>query len=265
MSAKIGTLGILAGEGEIPHMLINHGMEQDIPFSAVQFDGCTYSGFPRIRTLQTRIERVGDIFKFLKSNKATDVVLIGNLSKPSLSSLRPDLKGIKTLAKIGKSYMMGDDNLLRSLRKEIETEGFTVRGADYFLPDLTMPAGVHTVQTPTMDYSAGLQQSIQHGIEDKGQSVLMHVDGTYSFETRSGTTALVEQEGRAGSILIKTVKPQQDPDLDRPTVGIETLKALHKVGGAGLVIQADAVFAIHQEIMVKYANEHDLFIEAVHV
>ena len=263
MPTKINSIGILAGEGEIPHILIDHCLQKNLPVCAVQFDGCAYSRFPDIPVLNTRIERVGEVFKFFKSNQVSDVVLIGNLSRPSPSSLRPDWKGVKVLSQLAMAFTKGDDTLLRTLRHIIEDEGFTVRGADYFIDDLTLPVGVHTTTTSTSDYTSGVQESIKHGIDDKGQSILMHVDGTFSHETRSGTTALILNEGRAGSILIKMTKPQQDPDLDRPTVGLDTLKALHKVGASGLVIQAQSVFAIHKNAMVKYANDHNLFIEAV--
>jgi DUF1009 family protein len=265
MPAQIKTVGVLAGEGEIPHMLINHCIGNHIPVCTVQFKGCTYSRFPNIPTLNTRMERVGDIFRFLKSNNVSDIVLIGNLSRPSISSLRPDLKGIKTLAKIGKAFVKGDDNLLRSLKSEIENEGFTICGVDYFLGDLTLTAGTHTQTAPEIDYQVGVHKSIQHGLDDKGQSILMHVDGTFSFEDRNGTTALILDKGRIGSVLIKTTKPQQDPDLDRPTVGIETLEALYKTQGAGMIIQANSVFAVHKNSMIEYANKHNLSIEAIHV
>lgn len=259
-------LGILAGEGALPFHLTRFCIENDIPVCVVQFKGCDYSDFPNVPILQTRIERVGEIFSFLKANKVKDVVMIGNLQKPSLSSMRPDFKGLKTLGKIAGAFVKGDDNLLRSLRREIEAENFTVRGVDYYLKNLTAQAGCLTKISHAQGnqfINAAIKTAIQHGIDDKGQSILAHNDGTYSFETRDGTTALIDKHGRNGSILVKMMKPQQDPDLDRPTVGVHTVEALVKKQCAGLIIQADAVFLIDKNDMINHANQHDLFIEAI--
>ena len=88
MPAKIKSVGVLAGEGEIPHMLFEHCIKNDILVCAVQFDGCSYSKFPEIPVLKTKIERVGKIFDFFKIHDVSDIVLIGNISKPKITSLR---------------------------------------------------------------------------------------------------------------------------------------------------------------------------------
>jgi len=267
MSGEIdkSPLGILAGEGALPIQLVQHCIENDIPVSVVQFDGCAYTPFPNILILQTRLEKVGEIFSFFKSQNVQNVVMIGNLKRPKMTSLRPDIRGIKTLARIGSAFLKGDDNLLRSLRTEIEKEGFAVKGIDYYLTHLTANVGCLTQKTLNRPVNDAVLEALRYGADDKGQSILFHTDGTYSYETRAGTTSLIESEGKKGSILIKMVKPQQDPDLDRPTVGLETLKVLHMNQCHGMVVQANGVLMIDKNDMIKYANDHDLFIEAVDV
>jgi len=256
-------VGILAGEGDLPLQLTRFCIDNDIPVCVIQFKGCSYTDFPNIPILKTRIEKVGAIFSFLKKNKTANVVMIGNLRKPSLKTLRPDLKGLKTLSRIAGSFARGDDNLLRSLRNEIENEGYSVKGVDYYLHDLTADAGCLTTACSNIDFHDAIAESLRYGAEDKGQSVLRHHDGTYAYETRDGTTALIQNECKNGSVLVKMVKPNQDPDLDRPTVGLETLKAISECGGAGIVIQANGVLMIDRAGMVAYANGHNLFIEVV--
>ena len=261
-------VGILAGEGALPLYLTQFCIDNNIPVCVIQFDGCVYDAYPTIPILKTRLEKVGGIFQFLKNNNVVDVVMIGNLQKPSLSSMRPDTKGVKTLARIMGAMMRGDDNLLRSLRHEIEAEGFTVRGVDYYLKNLTAQAGCLTkvqMKQGNQFINAAIKTAIQHGIDDKGQSILAHEDGTYSYETREGTTILIEKCGRYGSILVKMMKPQQDPDLDRPTVGVKTIQALIKSQCAGMVIQADSVFMIDKDDMIDCANKNGIFIEVINV
>ena len=58
--------------------------------------------------------------------------MVGNLHRPNIASLRPDFKAaLKTLGKIAGAFFKGDDNLLRSLRSEIEHERFLVKGRGF--------------------------------------------------------------------------------------------------------------------------------------
>ena len=266
MSAKIKPLGVLAGEGALPRHLIRYCIENAIPVVAIRFHGCSYNEWRfDIPTCDTRIEKVGEIFSFFRKHHVQDVVMIGNLSRPSLSSLRPDWRGIKTLGRIAGAFAKGDDNLLRTLRQEIENEGYTVRGLDYYLKDLTAPAGTLTAlhrNKPKLIEPA-IAEAIRHGQDDKGQSILVHEDGSYAYEDIEGTSKLIQKHGKNGSILVKMMKPQQDPDLDRPTVGLNTLRDLHVKGCAGMVIQAEAVYMVDRQAMIEYANQNGLFIEAV--
>jgi len=258
-------LGILAGEGALPIQLTRYCINNGIPVCIIQFDSCTYDLMPNIPILKTRIERVGKIFKFLKANNVQNVVMVGNLNRPDIASLRPDFKGIKTLGKIAGAFLKGDDNLLRSLRKEIEKQNFAVKGVDYYLTDLVAQKGALTTKQCDVDYGDAILNALRYGANDKGQSILLHTNGSYSYETRLGTTALIKNEGLVVSILIKMVKPQQDLDLDRPTVGLQTLQALSEYNCKGMIIQANGVLMIDKDDMIAYADAHGLFIEAVDV
>lgn len=268
MSAEIETVGILAGEGKISLDLYKHCKANDIPVAVVMFTGCSYDDWPHdiAPKLVTGLEKVGAIFNFFRKHNVKTVVLIGNLARPSVKSLRPDWRGIKTLGRIAGAFLQGDDNLLRSLRAEIENDGFRVRGVDYYLRDLTSPAGILSQTRPDDAQmtliKTGLDAAIAHGLADKGQCVLVHTDGSISYEQQDGTAALIYRDGRAGSILAKTTKPQQDPDLDRPTIGLNTMIALKDKGCAGLVFQADSVLMADKAEMIKFADANGLFLMA---
>ena len=267
MSAEIdkSPLGILAGEGALPVQLTQYCIDNDISVCAVQFDSCAYNDFPPVPSIVTKMERVGEIFSFFKKHNVQNVVMIGNLQRPSLLSMRPDLKGIKTLSRIAGAFLKGDDNLLRSLRVEIENEGFAVKGIDYYLRDLVSDAQCLTKRPCDIDVQDSVREALRYGDQDKGQSILLHADDTYGYETRDGTTSLIVSEGKKGSVLVKMVKPNQDPDLDRPTVGLQTLIALKNAGCMGMVIQANGVLMIDRDEMVAYADQNDLFIDVVEV
>jgi DUF1009 family protein len=122
-----------------------------------------------------------------------------------------------------------------------------------------------TKRSCDIDAKKAVNEALRFGEQDKGQSILRHTDGMYSYETREGTTSLIQNEGKNGSMLVKMVKPNQDPDLDRPTVGVQTLIALNDMACAGMVVQANGVLMIGKDEMIKYADKNNMFIDVVEV
>jgi len=125
MSGEINRnpVGILAGEGALPVHLNQYCIENDIDVCVVQFEGCTYNANFDAPVLKTRLEKVGEIFAFFKSQKVQNVVMIGNLNRPEITSLRPDFKGVKTLMRIGSAFLKGDDNLLGLYAMKLKMKG----------------------------------------------------------------------------------------------------------------------------------------------
>ena len=81
------------------------------------------------------------------------------------------------------------------------------------------------IQNHQDDIAAGIKASQQLGLEDKGQSVLVLNGAIIGYEDQKGTNALIHRFAQKGAVLVKTCKPQQDKDLDLPTIGLGTLKA----------------------------------------
>ena len=68
-----------------------------------------------------------------------------------------------------------------------------------------------------------------------------------------------KKEARGG-FLIKMLKPIQDPRVDLPTVGINTLKLIKELGLNGIILENKKAFLVDKENMIKYADKNNLFI-----
>ena len=123
------SVGILAGSGDLPAMLVEAcragGRE---PF-VVAFNGFTDPGLVTgTRHAWVDIAAVGKTFQLLRQAGCQAVVLAGKMRRPALSTLRPDARGLLVLAKVAAAG--GDDAVLRVLVKELEGEGFRVLGVE---------------------------------------------------------------------------------------------------------------------------------------
>lgn len=262
-------LAILAGGGDIPALLASACLKRGRPCVVISFEGqpqpVGLNGL-EIEHVCLPIGKVGTILKLLHKEGVKQVVMIGNLSKPSLFSLKPDWKGAQLLAKVALHH---DDQLLRMVAGVLEAEGFSVCGVHTVLPELMMPQKVLGKHKPNNDDSAdieiGWRISKVLGAEDVGQAVIVKRRVVLGVEGVEGTDKLIDRcavlrgEDNKGGVLVKVAKPQQDLRFDMPSIGPETLRRLSAHGYRGIVAEAGNTLLVHAEETVKLADELGLF------
>jgi UDP-2,3-diacylglucosamine hydrolase len=269
-----GTLGILAGGGTLPRQVAEAAAAQGRPVFLVAFAGqhdpATVTGFPHV---VLPIAKAGQIIKALKAAGVVDLVMAGGVRRPSVSELGLDWRGVQLFAKIG-AKALGDDGLLTTIRKELEGEGFRLVGPKDILVDGTVPAGLLGRYRPDEQADA----DIAHGIAiaralgglDVGQSVVVQQGLVLGVEAIEGTDALIARVGPLrregpGGVLVKIAKPQQDRQIDLPTIGLRTVEAAAASGLRGIAIQAGATLVLEREALVAAADAAGLFIIAADV
>tara|TARA_X000000950_G_scaffold121698_1_gene152611 strand:+ start:2655 stop:3530 length:876 start_codon:yes stop_codon:yes gene_type:complete len=271
-SDKPKKMGILAGGGHLPSIVINACKAQGIDVFIVAFEGHTRSDIlddhPHV---WTRMGAVGKILRILRSEGISDLVMIGNVRRPSLKELRPDLKAAAFFAKTGfKAF--GDDGLLKSLRHFLEVEGFKLHGAHTLAQQLLAPEGTLTTRRPIRSDLISIERGIEvlEGLSalDVGQAVVVQEGLVLGVEAVEGTDALIERCGSLkrsgrGGVLIKLCKVDQDRDLDLPTIGPSTVERCVEAGLSGIIIHAGQSLLLHKEEVIELANRHKLFLTSI--
>lgn len=262
------SVGILAGSGDLPGMLVEAcragGRE---PF-VVAFNGFTDPGLVTgTRHAWVDIAAVGKTFQLLRQAGCQAVVLAGKMRRPALSTLRPDARGLLVLAKVAAAG--GDDAVLRVLVKELEGEGFRVLGADDLLQDLLAPAGALGAVSPNdahrADIARGVAVARALGAVDVGHAVVVQQGIVLGVEAVEGTDALLRRcaelrrEGQAG-VLVKLKKVGQDRRVDLPVIGPDTIGAMRAAGLAGIAIEAGGTLVVRRAEMVTAANAAGQFV-----
>lgn len=267
MSARqeisIKKLGIIAGGGGVPRQLQEACNTQNIETYIVGFKDYTDQVTP---DYWGRIGASGKIISALKSAGITDLVMIGAIKRPSLFDMWPDWITFKFLWKAWvKSF--GDSGLLSAARGELEQMGFRLHGVHKFLPHLLMGEGVLGHEAPKdghqMDVQIGIAAARELGAQDIGQAVLVKDGQVIAREDSRGTNAMIKRFGTDGAILVKMCKPQQDMDLDLPTLGTRTVKLCAERNMSGIVGQAGSTLLVERDAVQKAADAHGLFILGV--
>ncbi len=263
-------LGIIAGGGCIPLLLINHCRKTGRPYFVLAIEGNADravfdAGVPH---QWIRIGQAGSGFKFFRDEKVEEVVMIGTIHRPSLADLMPDFRTTAFFAKIGLKAL-GDDGILRALVKEIESENMKVVAVQDVIPELLAPENVLTKTKPDRqagaDIARGVEVAVALGKLDVGQSVVVQQGLVLGVEGIEGTDCLLlrcgdYQRKGAGGVLVKLRKPQQDMRLDLPTIGVKTIENAHKSGLRGIAVHAGNTLIVDQPAVIKKANEYKMFV-----
>lgn len=266
-------LGIIAGGGSIPKMLIEHCAAQGRDFFVLAIEGNADKALftDDIPHQWIRIGQAGTGFKRFAEEKVQDVIMIGTIKRPGFFDLVPDLRTTAFFAKVG-AKALGDDGILRALVNEIEAEGMTVRGIHEVMSDLLVKPGILGRHKPDkqalVDIRRGIDVALALGKLDVGQSVVVQQGLVLGVEGIEGTDELIRRcsEYRRkgdGGVLVKLRKPQQDMRIDLPTIGPRSVSRAQESGLRGIVVHAGNGLIVDEAETIRLADKAGLFIMGI--
>lgn len=274
-SSNPSKLGIICGQGDLPSRVISRCLEVGRPFFLIGFEG--QSPISLLHQYDHAWSQLGQVRKtldFLRSAGVEELVFVGHFKRPSWRELKLDSLGLKWVSSM-MGAVFGDDSLLKTIIHRLEREeGFRVVSAESIVgPSLLLNPGVHTKLSPDASSMSDIYHAIRVlkvlGEADVGQSLVIQDGLILSVEAIEGTDNLIRRSKeliRARGmppILVKSVKPNQERRIDRPTIGPETIERLSESGFQGLAVGANEVIVLHPEILFDRANQLGLFVISV--
>lgn len=262
-------LGVLAGGGELPKKLFERCGKEQRPFFAIAFEGSTSpETVENVPHEWFRLGAVGGVIKALKRENVQDLVLIGNISRPSWKEVRPDFRGMTMLPKL-LAAGQGDNSILTVAMAELEAEGFNIVGIHNLLTDLIAPEGNIGRLRPDQNAASDIQRGIEvieaMGKVDVGQATIVQQGIILGVEAVEGTDALIKRcgslhRGGDGGVLVKRRKPEQDDRADLPTIGLRTVELAAESGLQGIAVEAGATLLVDRTAMTELADRTGLFL-----
>lgn len=272
-----GTLGIIAGRGDLPCVIAEAAAASGIPLHIVGIRGEAAESIERFPHTWMKWGEVGKLFAALSENNCTDLVIIGGVNRPDFDNVRFDLGAIKTLPFLLSLAKGGDDYLLSRIVRYFEDKGYRVHGAGQVLPELLAAEGTLSAKKPSAEDRADIASAFKVvralGQLDIGQAAVVARGHVLAVEAAEGTDALLERcaavrkqgrtHGKGKGVLVKAPKPGQEERIDMPTIGPETIRKAAAAGLAGVAVAACHVLMAEREETIKAANEHKLFLVGV--
>lgn len=268
---KLENLGIIAGGGTLPSEVacIYTKYCSGKCFIAAISDVAVEKFLHNYNYQYFAIGAAGKILKYFKKNKVKNIVLVGNIKRPDIKSLKPDIYGAKLIAKILMQKILGDDHVLRIISDEIEKNGFNVVSPRDILFVDQKQSNVCTKNKPSkqdiIDIEIGISVLSSLGELDVGQAVIVCNGYVLGIEAAEGTDNLIERcaalrKEKKGGVLIKISKKHQDQRLDLPTIGITTINNLSKYHFNGIYIEKCNVLISTLEKTKAISEENSIFI-----
>ena len=272
MEIKTPKIAIIAGNGSIPFYLVEECINQNREYCLIIIEDHGKELLEKYNPdFIVSLSKMGKAINFVKGLNIKDIVMVGSIKRPSLTNLIPDLWTAKFLARIS-ANIGGDDSILSRLTKALENEGFNIIAPEDIIPSLLCPSGTLGKYKPNNinrnDILSGSKIAKIIGSNDIGQSIVMENGLVLAVEAAEGTDNMIKRskylkKEEKGGVLIKVIKPQQDKRIDRPVIGLNTLKSVWEAGLDGIAIEKDEILILNINEVIKYANKKGLFIEGI--
>lgn len=279
MGDRAHAIAIIAGAGALPVEVAQAARRSGHDVLIIALRGSAkVSNFPAFECIELRIGQLGAMLDALEYRGIRDVAMVGGLTRPALSDLRPDTGMLRRLPRIIQAYRGGDDHLLRRVIAIFEDCGLRALDLRTIAPDLVADEGTITKAAPTSrhlsDAMLGLRLLDTLATFDVGQAAVVIEGRVVAVEGAEGTDGLLERvatmrasgrirDARGKGVLVKAAKPGQDMRIDLPTIGPVTATRCAQAGLAGIIVRAGEVLLTDRKGLVKSADDAKLFLNGM--
>ena len=265
---------LIAGGGELPNQVVENFTTNKILFYCISFKN---NPLPNIRNKKNhKIINYGKIvteLNRLKNMGFNEIIMIGNLNRPKISEIKPDINALKLISKFTRILLKGGDNNLFTLITEtLEKLGFKVEDIRNVLPYNFLGKGNQTSVNLTEINKKDIQKGkmILNTISkfDIGQSIIIQQGNVIGIETLHGTDHLIKVSACYSNeqdkpTLIKLVKKKQNLKVDLPTIGIKTLKNCKKFSIGGIAYSAKKTLFVNKQEIINFCNLNKIFLYGI--
>ena len=271
MSASKGKLGLIAGNGRFPFLVLEAARAEgfEVIVAAIKEEA-----FPEIESHGATVHwlSLGELSRLIDTFKREGVeraIMAGQVKhKQIFSSIRPDWRLAKLLLSLG---TRNTDSLLGAVAKVLADEGIVLENSTSLLEPLLAKPGVLTQRAP----SEQEKKNIDYGREvarhlaqyDIGQTVIVAETACVAVEAMEGTDAAIQRAGQLMASLesdastlsraltvIKIAKPNQDMRFDVPVIGVNTIEVMRNAGATCLAIDAGKCLLLDGNAIITAAD-----------
>ena len=263
-SLKTGRIGLVAGRGIYPRLVLEGARRQGEELVVAAFDGETEPSVASRGRPSTwlRVGQLGGLVSFFRKQGVDRAIFAGQITPKRLYDLRPDLKALWILARLKERNAA---TLFGAVVRELEKAGIRVLPATTFMEDHLAGTGLIAGPRPPPHLSADIKfgWSLAKSVArlNIGQSLVVRKGTVMAVEGFDGTDATLKRGGQiAGqdATAIKVTSPTQDMRFDVPVIGPRTIQSAAEGKVRSIVLEAGRTLVLEADEVHKLAERHKI-------
>ncbi len=262
------TLGVLAGAGEYPRLMIEGAKRAGWRVVCAGFRGAVDRELASLCDA-FQIFRVGTLDaprRFFVSEGVTHVVLTGQIKPACVYTMWPDATARRLLAQLDRRNA---HTIFGAVCDYVHQYGMEVLPSTTFM-EAAMPspgqlAGPEPSARQQREAELGFDYAREIARLDIGQSLIMHGERVACVEGYKGTNECLETGGhRAEPVtLCKLTKPGHDMRFDVPCIGVGTIRHAIRANVRQIAFEAGRTILFQKEEVIRLCNKHGIVLRAV--
>ncbi len=262
-------LGVLAGAGEYPKLMIQGAKRAGMRVVCIGFRGAVGKDIPPLCDAFRKF-RVGALegpLAFFKEQGVTHVVLTGQIKPACIYTMWPDATARRWLAELDRRNA---HSIFGAVCRFINQHGMQVLPSTAFmeevLPEEGHLAGPPPTQAQLEEARSGMQLAREIARLDIGQSLIVRDNRVTCVEAYKGTNECIQNgEGSAAApvTLCKVTKPGHDMRFDVPCIGLRTIEHCVRCGVSHIVFEAGRTILFQKQKVVELCNKHRITLHAM--
>lgn len=266
---NIQKLGLIAGNGRFPFLILRQAIQKNIPVVVAAIKEET---FPEIEEFASESDvsihwiglgHLNKLIRLFKGADVTQVLMAGQVKHARIFSTKrahgkkwkvtvPDVKMIGMLASLPKK---NTQSLLEGVINVLESEGFEFVDSTVLLKSLLAKSGLLTRRSPNSEEQKDIEygRSVAREITrlDVGQTIVVKSQAVVAVEAMEGTNETIRRAaqlvGGQRLTVVKVSRPDQDMRFDVPVIGLETSEVLRECNVSALSIDAGKTLIIDSD------------------
>ena len=267
LPANLHTLGIVAGAGECPRMVIEAAKRAGVRIICAGIRGSVGADIPPLCDAYAcfRAGALEATHAFLAAHGVKHLMMTGQIRPSTLYTMWPDTLAIKLLAQLDRRNA---HSIFGILCEQLELRGITVLPATTFMEDY-MPgpghlAGPEPTDAQLLEADHGLELAREIARLDIGQSLVVHGDRVMCVEAFKGTNECLHAGGHRPHpvTLCKVTKPGHDMRFDVPCIGLGTIRNAVQAGVNHIALEANRTIIFQRENVLELCHRHGITLHA---
>lgn len=270
-SSLPSTIGLIAGEGAFPFIVLDEAARHGIEVVTLAIEGEADPELAKKAAGPFHTIGIGQLSKCVRifgDAGISRAIMAGRVRHVSaFHILRPDRLTLKVLSRLSSR---STDEMLKTLAEVLGEEGVELVDSTLLLRSHLMTKGPMTKRGPNkrerLDFVFGVEMARGLAELDIGQTVIVKNKTVVAAEAMEGTDAAVL---RAGDVVegpltvVKVARPQQDMRFDVPVIGPTTIDSMTASGATALGLETGRVLLLEREALLRNADERAITVVGI--